>query len=532
MHRIALRHRPILAAALALLLAAGAAPPAEARGGRDAQETIEARPAGMPLMAIVSIADQRITVYDAQGRIMRAPVSTGRAGYETPAGIYSVIQKEAEHYSNLYDDASMPFMQRITWSGIALHAGVLPGYPASHGCIRMPDDFAERLFGMTKLGTRVIVARTDVAPAAVAHPLLFRPAPAGAPAAMAEAGQPMRVGLAPAETGMSDHPTPTTSQTLRAIAASRAAAAEAATRRAEEARQASAQKSLELGRLTRVLRVSTVAKARAETQLAAAERILEGAASPEERERAEAARAKAQARLAELQAQIDAAQAEAEPKAEAAARAADAARAAEAERSAAVAAAKEAAARIAPISVFVSRQAQRLYVRQGFRPLLEREATIRDPDRPIGTHIFTALEYVGDGEEVRWSVVSMPPPRGAGAGEPSARKRPSRGEERSGEPAAADPDAARAALDRIDIPQDVVALVSEVVSPGSSLIVSDEPLSRETGKGTEFVVLMSGEPQGGVKRRRRIDPLARYDRPFGAYGRSRYHGYGGPYFRW
>jgi len=102
-------------------------------------------------MAIVSLSNQRVTIYDADGWILRAPVSSGQPGYETPAGIYSVIQKEEEHYSNLYDDASMPFMQRITWSGIALHAGLLPGYPASHGCVRMPHEFAERLFGMTTI---------------------------------------------------------------------------------------------------------------------------------------------------------------------------------------------------------------------------------------------------------------------------------------------------------------------------------------------------------------------------------------------
>jgi hypothetical protein len=126
-------------------------------------------------MAIVSLGEQRVTIYDAEGRILRAPVSTGQTGYETPAGIYSVIQKEAEHYSNLYDDASMPFMQRITWSGIALHAGPLPGYPASHGCVRMPYEFAQRLFDMTKIGMRVIVARNDVRPVEIDHPVLFKP---------------------------------------------------------------------------------------------------------------------------------------------------------------------------------------------------------------------------------------------------------------------------------------------------------------------------------------------------------------------
>ena len=116
---------------LAALLTLAVADPAEAQRRQvETQEEIGlTRPAGVPLMAVVSLADQRVTIYDANGKILRAPVSTGQTGYETPAGIYSVIQKEAEHYSNLYDDASMPFMQRITWSGIALHAGALPGYP-------------------------------------------------------------------------------------------------------------------------------------------------------------------------------------------------------------------------------------------------------------------------------------------------------------------------------------------------------------------------------------------------------------------
>ncbi len=123
-------------------------------------------------MAIVSLSNQRVTIYDADGWIMRAPVSSGRKGYETPAGIYAVIQKETEHYSNLYEDGYMPFMQRITWSGIALHGGPLPGYPASHGCVRMPVEFAERLFDLTKIGMRVIVARNDFVPVEFSDPTL------------------------------------------------------------------------------------------------------------------------------------------------------------------------------------------------------------------------------------------------------------------------------------------------------------------------------------------------------------------------
>src|ERR1700730_17418251 len=162
---------------LAAGLAAGLAKPADAMRHRDAQrvEAVEARPTGATLMAIFSLSNQRVTVYDAYGWILRAPVSSGQTGYEPPAGVYSVIQKEEEHYSNLYDDASMPFMQRITWSGIALHAGPLPGYPASHGCVRMPYEFAQRLFDMTKIGMRVIVARNDVRPVEIDHPVLFKP---------------------------------------------------------------------------------------------------------------------------------------------------------------------------------------------------------------------------------------------------------------------------------------------------------------------------------------------------------------------
>ena len=102
---------------------------AAARGARGerAVEAVETRSPGEPVMAVVSLESQRITVYDARGWILRAPVSSGQKGRETPAGIFSVIQKEEEHYSNLYDDAFMPHMQRITWSGIALHGGPLPG---------------------------------------------------------------------------------------------------------------------------------------------------------------------------------------------------------------------------------------------------------------------------------------------------------------------------------------------------------------------------------------------------------------------
>src|SRR5438105_6504838 len=171
-----------MAGALAALLAvdpAGAA----SRTSRHAERTSESmapREAGPPIMAIVSLKSQHVTIFDADGWIMRAPVSSGQKGRETPAGVFSVIQKDADHHSNLYDDAFMPHMERITWSGIALHGGPLPGHAASHGCVRMPYRFAERLFRNTRLGMRVIIAPGDTVPVEIAHPALFSPKPEAA----------------------------------------------------------------------------------------------------------------------------------------------------------------------------------------------------------------------------------------------------------------------------------------------------------------------------------------------------------------
>ena len=159
-------------------------------------EATAPREAGEPVMAIVSIRSQRVTLYDTEGWILRAPVSTGIGGRETPAGVFAVVEKEKDHHSNMYDDASMPNMQRITWNGIALHGGPLPGYAASHGCVRMPFGFAERLFDKTRIGMRVIISPDDAEPVEFSHPSLLVPkpeviaaAPGKAEAAPREAGK-------------------------------------------------------------------------------------------------------------------------------------------------------------------------------------------------------------------------------------------------------------------------------------------------------------------------------------------------------
>ena len=128
-----------------------------------------------PIVLIVSLPEQLAYVYRNGVIIGASTVSTGKKGHETPTGVFTILQKHEDHYSNLYNNAPMPYMQRLTWSGVALHAGRLPGYPASHGCVRMPYEFAQLLYGETKTGLTVVVSDEKVSPSTVAHPGLVAP---------------------------------------------------------------------------------------------------------------------------------------------------------------------------------------------------------------------------------------------------------------------------------------------------------------------------------------------------------------------
>jgi hypothetical protein len=450
-------------ATLALLVATGNfAEAGSSRKGRSI-ELITTRTADEPIMAIVSLRSQRITVYDADGWIMRAPVSSGEVGRETPAGIFSVIQKDAEHHSNLYDDAYMPHMQRLTWSGIALHGGLLPGHPASHGCIRLPYDFAAHLFDLTKLGMRVIVAPSDVAPVSIAHPALFEPRPDARDAAAAIVSE-----------------------------------AEVAAKKADQARLAALTASREVAQATMPLRRMRNLKLREEERLADAERSITSADSIEAKEAAEVAKASSAAKIAELEAQLVPAEAELQPKINALAAARKAAVAAEEARAEAEEAA-HALTRPEPVSVFISRKTERLYVRQAFEPIFDIPITIRDTDLPIGTHVFTALQRGGHKGDMQWSVVSFV---GSNVGMTETQRTGTRYRELDSAVNEADLPNAKAALDRVVIPDDTVDRIGQLVSPRSSLIISDEGPSSETGRGTEFVIIMSDEPQGGLAHRR------------------------------
>ena len=239
--------------------------------------------------------------------------------------------------------------------------------------------------------------------------------------------------------------------------------------------------------------------------MTAAETASGSAVPADVTEQAGGAKAQAAARLAELQTQLAAAKAELQPKLDAVATARAAVVVAEGQRLAAVEAARQVARELEPVSVLISRKTQRLYVRQGFEPILESPVTIQDPDRPIGTHIFTAMERTDGEASLRWSVVSLQ----GGRPQVLASQGRARGDHgRDVEPALTDAGSAKSALDRIVIPQDALDRIAGI-APRSSLIITDEALSAETGKGTDFVVLLSGEPQGGIKIRRR-DPGAEF----------------------
>src|ERR1700720_463954 len=326
----------VMLLATIVLMAVTTTPPAAAARQAHPAQPMEAdapREAGKPIMAIVSIKTQQVTFYDADGWIYRAPVSTGTTGRETPAGVFAVLEKNKDHHSSLYDDAWMPNMLRITWNGLALHGGPLPGYAASHGCVRMPYDFAEKLFDKTRIGMRVIISPNDAAPVEFLHRALFVP--------KAEA-----IAAAPA----------------RAETLAREAAEAAKT--ADEAKKAAATAAHEAASLTAPLRKLEWLKPRADAELAFADKALAAAKTDQAKVRAEDLKQKAAPKAAEAGTQFDTAKTEATSKLAAAAAAKDAAKAAETKKADAAKAANEAKLALDPVSVYISRATQKLYVRR------------------------------------------------------------------------------------------------------------------------------------------------------------------------
>jgi hypothetical protein len=444
-------------------------------------------------LVVVSIPKQRISIFGPGGFHRQSAVSTGMRGFPTPTGVFSVIQKNRYHRSNIYSGAPMPFMQRITWSGVAMHAGILPGYPASHGCIRLTHSFAAELWTMTKMGARIVVAPQDVQPVGLAHPALPTPTLAPATDPVAEGGRPTPA-LVPISTSASAAqgeaaPAARLLSPLERAKAQRArivAEAPGLAKAAKEASQASAAKAMEANKALTALRDAERARDAARSRHEAAVKVIAAAKDPEETERAQAAEAAARFKLEEAAQVLEEAAAVEAAKTNEAFAAAQAAWDAERRSEEAAAVVRLGERGMEPISVFVSRKTGKVYVRQAWKPIHEAPVAVKDPDTPLGTHVYVAMEAEEDGKAMRWLAVSLP------ASQPEKRQTAKRGDRAEAVAAPSHPaprTTAAGALERLELPEEVRKLVSDRLWAGASLIVSDHGLSHETGKYTDFIVL-------------------------------------------
>src|SRR5262245_48269661 len=348
---------------------------------KPAAEDVAAKAKGL-LSVIITIDKQQLTLYSDGQPIARTHVSTGVPGHPTPTGVFSIIQKDRWHRSNLYYNAPMFFMQRVTWSGVAMHQGVVPRGPASHGCIRLPEAFARQMWGITKLGARVIIVRSDVTPVPISNKRLFtlkrEPAEQNGQAAAPETTGGATVAMDFAQLGAK--PSETASDAMAYA----------------------------------IVPPRDIANTGPELQFAEPRPLKAG-----------------------------------------------------------------------PVSVFVSRKEGKLFLRKGFEPVFYVPVTFSEPDRPLGTHVFTAPAVNDDTTTLRWTGGSMP---GTGA---APAKKSAKGKRVEPPPAPARPASnATEALERVSIPPEALERISELMSPGASLIISDQGLGPETGKGTDFIVLM------------------------------------------
>ena len=538
--------------------------PAAARKDGALDKEATAKPQG-PLIINVSIDQQKVRVYDANGLYAESSVSTGMRGHSTPMGIFSVIQKQKFHRSNIYSGAPMPFMQRITWSGIAMHAGVLPGYPASHGCIRMPNAFAVKMYNWTRMGARVIVTPGTISPENFSHPLLVTqkvappqpvaddvlkldaplgvktdkgadkpqtsldlrtsvghaapPAslrdnthtadasgampPASASVTMSDASSSTagdNVAGKPEDAAKSEATTPEVAATADKAAETRSTDATSDSSAAADDKTVS-ETSITASTDAAKTEVSAgdhvKAEANAETKpeeprADSAKSVLAGTEAPKVDAAKDAAKTDA--------AKTDAAKADADKIADRPAAPATTVDAPDAKRESAKESAKDPARlpgvakidvpkRTGQIAVFISRKDSKLYVRQNFAPLFEVPVTIASSDRPLGTHVFTAEADKSDANALRWTVVTLPTRHAARIDDQeraSHRRKTSAVVEAKPQPKVNTP---AEALDRISVPADAMARVTEALGSGGSIIVSDLGVNQgETGEGTDFIV--------------------------------------------
>jgi hypothetical protein len=494
-----------LAALSCLVISFVTSEPAAARPRQEVPpaKTEEPAPPEAPLFFVISLKKQQVSVYSPKGLYAQSPVSTGQPGHPTPQGIFTILSKELYHESNIYSGAPMPFMQRITYTGVAMHEGILPGYPASHGCIRMPGEFARRMYGITAGNERVVITQQDVVPVEIAHPRL------PAPKFMA-AGPGNKASKSAGATAIGDGPTSPSEEgnalasalnpsdfakAMKIRAAKQAEEAEAAI---EPARHAAYFKARDARAAALEYRKTGIALAAAKERLELADGTLKRVTGDGEIKAAAVARDAAEVKLGEAKSALETAtqvKIQRDKEAESAARAV---MVADANLQSAAGAIKTWNRRLAPLSVFISRKTQRLYVRQDYVQVFDLPITIREPEKPIGTHLFIAMpKETAAGapvRELRWFVLTLP--EGASSEDEIGARRS--GRVNVAAPAKVAALTAPDALDRIEIPDAVAEKLSEMLWAGAALIVSDHEMSHETTDfaQTDFVVMTGGHTSG------------------------------------
>ncbi|MBO3759847.1 L,D-transpeptidase family protein [Ciceribacter sp. L1K22] len=386
---------------------------------------------GETLQIYVSKKTQSLAVYDGDEIVATSNVSTGKAGHTTPSGIFSILEKRKYHESNLYSNAPMPWMQRITWSGVALHeSSSVPNYPASHGCVRLPGAFAKALFQMTERGAHVIITDEPVTPQAIAHPTLFKPEiPAADGVLLSDAEMrpaTFEAGTEPVEVAVAD--------VQPKLGATATVAIEALpplriliTRRDHRETVMDVQAMLnalgfDAGDQDGQLGSRTIAAVKAykeSKQLPAAGDILSD----------------------EFIDSIYAAAGKGKP------------------------------------------PTGQILVRQKFKPLFEAPISIDDPGKPLGTHFLEATHVNRFSGKADWHGVTLDNHLA-----PATR-------ERLEIDADAAPDSLQGALDRVTIPDDIRQKIAHLLDEGTSITISDVSDTRETGLGTDFITITRATPR-------------------------------------
>ncbi|MGV3552373.1 L,D-transpeptidase family protein [Rhizobium sp.] len=388
-----------------------------------------------PLQIFVSKDSQSLVVYEGDRVIATSNVSTGRKGYATPSGIFSIMEKKKTHFSNIYDNAPMPFMQRLTWSGIALHESKdVPRYPASHGCVRMPSKFAKQLFSMTKRGYHVVISDREVTPHAVADADLFMPRMA-APAADLLSDATLRPAVEasakidkPVEVAMGETLPKLGAEAVAVLPKNEPPVKILIARATERQKMMDAQAMLaRLGYYDGPIDGSIGTKSR------------EAIKAYQEIHSQKPTGAMDEAFLASIHKVMN----------------------------------KK------PLTGWLS-------VRRNFKPVFDMPVDIANPEVALGTHFFSAIRVNPAQNKADWFAVSIDNNINAKA------------MQRLGITVAADATAPRAAEDafkRVTIPSDIRARIETMLGSGSSLTITDTGTESETGQGTDFITVTKPLPK-------------------------------------